>query len=135
MLSFYSKHKVCRVSYIFLLQKFAWFYLQKFGSFSVYLFKILLFCGFSFLQIFSKFNFLLDFELPRGDIGRMKRILFVLLLSIGLLSFMGACTTVEPERQKPTRDRGTKAQTSFGRPADWEGGLPGMPTNNMPRQY
>lgn len=80
-------------------------------------------------------KFLLDFKLIREDIEEMKRIFFILLLSIGLLSLMSACTTVEPERQKPTRERGTKAQTSFGRPADWEGGLPGMPTNSMPRQY
>ena len=80
-------------------------------------------------------NFLLDFKFLCGDIELMKKILFVLLLAISALSLMCACTSVEPERKKPTRDRGTRVQTSFGRPADWEGGLPGMPTNNMPRQY
>lgn len=64
----------------------------------------------------------------------MKKIFFALAL-IGTLFLISACTTVEPERKKPTRDRGTSAQTTWGRPADWEGGLPGMPSNNMPKQY
>lgn len=60
--------------------------------------------------------------------------LFYLFFALALTSFLCACNNVETQRQKPSRDRGVKSQTSFGRPASWEGGIPGM-TTNAPRQY
>ncbi|MBR6389416.1 MAG: hypothetical protein IKS15_04785 [Opitutales bacterium] len=57
-----------------------------------------------------------------------------LMLVLAAASVLCACKNVETERQKPSRDRATRSQTTFGRPANWEGGIPGM-TNNAPRQY
>ncbi len=59
---------------------------------------------------------------------------FYLLFAIVAMSLLSACNNMETQRQKPSRDRGTKSQTAFGRPASWEGGIPGM-TTNAPRQY
>lgn len=63
----------------------------------------------------------------------MKK-LFYLLFVVAVASILCACNNMETKRQKPSRDRGTSSQTTFGRPAHWEGGIPGM-TTNAPRQY
>ncbi len=58
----------------------------------------------------------------------IKKLILMLIASVALVSLFG-CKTDDEE------DFGARSQTPWGRPAPWEGGLPGMGGVNAPNQY
>ena len=62
----------------------------------------------------------------------IRRIL-TLIAALSALALLSACET-DTEGTKPSR-QSASGDLPWNRPASWEGGLPGMTTNNMPNQY
>ncbi len=61
----------------------------------------------------------------------MKVLPYIFLILLGVL--VGACSSTEPKKRLPSRQT-DGSDLPWNRPADWEGGLPGM-NNNSGRRF
>lgn len=93
-------------------------------------------------KLFCKSKKLETFAFFHSLCKQMKTILkvFALLSILAVSGIAAGCTSNGDDdayvsRQKPGRNAGVSSKTPWARPANWEGGLPGMGTGNMPNQY